>query len=125
MQKKSIFYILIIIIILGACNKEDAPTESSLSKDHFDEMTGVVGYIDKKDKMILVIPNVRTEIVKGQSKREVMEIARENNGSWFWVDNLKYSIGQAVLVRYGNSQKVLESNPPIQGGEVIKIVEEE
>ena len=124
---KKLTMLLLVCTILSGCS--DAPKETQNNNPEADEVTtlteqsGIIGMVDAKNQRILLVPDMKKEDLKGKSKAEIGELAKEQDGAWYHTESSKFSQGQRVRVIYDSSGLTLESDPPIRSYESIEIIE--
>ncbi|MYL32183.1 DUF3221 domain-containing protein [Pontibacillus yanchengensis] len=115
------------VLMMGAMLIGCTDNSEELSrKTKIAEVKGTVAYVETKEvyQRVLVIPDIEKEILETANYDESLRIARENDGSWFTIENQnQYKVGQSVRVRYDQNQIHTETNPPGLGADKIKIIQ--
>lgn len=115
-------YIIIasLTLFLIACGNDESEVEDDTNKhNNIDTIEGIIAekLVIDGSQFLLVIPNIEESDLQGKNEDEMIMIASENNGTYFWVSQEvfdEFEVMQKVVVKYDLDGPVDESDPPIR-----------
>ncbi|MBA2176278.1 DUF3221 domain-containing protein [Halobacillus locisalis] len=113
MKRYLLLFALLLFLTVGC---------SSMEKNE-----GVI--IDKRpsneNTQLLVVPGVSEDDFKNKTERELIELAKENEGAYYYVTNEEHEnleVGTKVSIQWNGTEA--ESNPPQRTAQRLEVQEE-